>query len=43
MTERTVFVRYYTCNCEWTSKYCDEFHQAGVSIPVSVLETYRNK
>jgi hypothetical protein len=39
--EKTVTVRFYTCNCEWTSKYCDEYHTAVAHVPVSVLETYR--
>ena len=37
---KAVSVRYYTCNCEWISKYCDEFHTARALVPVAVLEKY---
>lgn len=40
--ERMVTVRYYTCSCEWTSKYCDEEHTATARVPLWVLANYTN-
>lgn len=42
MTEETRYVSWYICNCEWTSKYCDENHRAGANVPLSVLESYES-
>lgn len=46
MSEETVRVRYYDCNCAdvmWLTKYCDEHHTVSVSVPKSVLDFYKNK
>lgn len=37
----TVYVSWYTCNCDWLTKYCDDHHQAGAFIPRTILEQYR--
>lgn len=34
-------VSWYTCNCDYLSKYCDEYHQASALVPASVLEEHR--
>lgn len=34
-------VHYYTCDCDYISKYCDEYHTAYARIPKSVLDEYR--
>lgn len=41
--EETRYVPWYMCNCEWASKYCDDYHRAGARIPLSVLEQYEAK
>lgn len=33
-------VHWYTCECEYWSKYCDEHHRKFATIPVSVLNQY---
>lgn len=43
MVDKLVTVSYYTCNCDWRSKYCDENHMAFVTIPMSVLDEYKEK
>lgn len=40
-TEAKQYVTYYTCDCDFLSKYCDEHHLSGALIPVSVLDQYR--
>lgn len=42
MNEETRYVSWYICNCEWSSKYCDENHRAGANVPISVLESYES-
>lgn len=39
--EPSQYVTYYTCNCDYLSKYCDEHHLSGALVPVSILEQYR--
>jgi hypothetical protein len=41
-TERTVVATWYDCDCEWTTKFCEEDHQHSAQIPVDVLEEYEN-
>lgn len=38
--EKTVYVSWYTCNCEWTTKLCDEEHRAGARIPLSKIKEW---
>ena len=38
--EETVGVWYYDHECEWLTKYCDEFHRVYVRVPLSVLKEY---
>ena len=40
--EKTVRVTWYTCDCDWRTKYCEQAHSASADIPVRVLEEYRN-
>ena len=40
--EKSVVVRYYDCECEWRTKYCDEYHVRVVRIPLSVVREYEN-
>ena len=35
-----ITVSWYDCDCEWTTKYCDEEHRRYARVPVSVLRTY---
>lgn len=39
----TVRVSWYDCDCEWLLKYCDDYHRTYASVPVKVLEKYREK
>lgn len=34
-------VYWYTCDCEWTTKYCDEYHMAAADVPYHVLEEWK--
>lgn len=34
-------VNWYTCTCDWWTKFCDEHHRAFARVPVEVLEQYR--
>ena len=38
--EETRVVRWFMCNCDVISKYCDEYHTARARVPLSVLEHY---
>lgn len=38
--ERTVYVSWYTCDCEWTTKYCDLMHTDGARIPLSKIKEW---
>lgn len=38
--EIEVYVSWHDCDCEWASKYCDEYHSVGASVPLSVLRPY---
>lgn len=38
--EKRVYVSWFDCNCEWRSKYCDEYHKVGASVPENVLNQY---
>lgn len=40
MSTDTVTVSWYTCDCEWITKYCDEEHYATAVVPKSVLSEY---
>jgi hypothetical protein len=40
--ERLVAVMWYTCDCPWTTKFCDDFHTSRARVPVSVLEKYKS-
>ena len=33
-------VHWYTCSCQWLSKFCDEYHRASSRVPVSVLREH---
>lgn len=35
-----IAVRWYNCNCEWVSKYCDKHHTEVALIPKDVLKQY---
>lgn len=39
-SDGTITVRYYTCTCEYISKYCDEFHVATATVPRYILDKY---
>lgn len=34
-------VSWYTCDCPWATKHCDEKHRASAVIPVSVLSRWQ--
>ncbi len=36
----TVTVHFFTCDCEWATKFCDEYHTATAIIPREVVEQY---
>lgn len=38
--EKMVTVRWSTCECEWGTKYCDDFHTAGARIPLSKIKEW---
>lgn len=38
--EPTEYVTWYDHTCPWITKYCDEYHRVGASIPVAVLRQY---
>lgn len=38
--DKKVWVSWYNHNCEYISKYCDEYHRVGASVPLSVLSEY---
>lgn len=40
MSAETVAVSWYNCDCDYTSKYCDEYHKSYARIPKFVLEQY---
>lgn len=40
MASKDVWVSWYTCDCDYISKYCDDYHRVGALVPVSVLEPY---
>lgn len=35
--EKMVTVHWETCDCEWRTKYCDEFHIGVARIPLSKI------
>ena len=37
----TRVVYWYSCNCDWISKYCDEHHREVARVPLAVLNEYR--
>lgn len=41
MNDKSVAISYYTCSCDWISKYCDDYHRDTVLIPLDALEKYR--
>lgn len=40
MASKDVWVSWYTCDCDYISKYCDDYHRACALVPVSALEPY---
>ncbi len=38
---RLIRVKWYTCNCDWITNHCDEYHSASALVPAHVLEGYR--
>lgn len=41
MSTDYVNVSWYTCDCDWWTKYCDEHHRASARVPIDVLEEYK--
>lgn len=40
MRTEPILVHWYDCNCEWITKYCDEYHQKSAYIPADVVREY---
>lgn len=38
--DKNVYVSWYDCDCDYISKYCDEYHSVGASVPLWVLRPY---
>lgn len=38
--EKEVWVTWRTCDCDYTTDYCDDNHRSGARVPLSVLEQY---
>ena len=38
--DKKVYVSWYDHDCDYISKYCDEYHSVGASVPLSVLRPY---
>lgn len=36
-----VWVTWYEHDCDWISKYCDEFHAVRAKVPIAELEKWR--
>lgn len=34
-------VYWYECDCDWLTKFCDEFHRRTADIPLDVLKEYQ--
>lgn len=34
------YVSWFTCDCDWINKYCEENHRETARIPVRVLKQY---
>lgn len=39
--EPSTHVSWFTCTCEWTTKFCEENHRATARVPLAVLAHYR--
>jgi hypothetical protein len=37
VTDDLVRVFWYDCDCEWVTKYCEEFHRRSALVPRGVL------
>lgn len=40
MSNDTVRVSFTTCDCEWWTKYCDDYHTKTAYVPREVLNRY---
>jgi hypothetical protein len=40
-SEQRVTVHWYDHDCEWVTKYCDEYHAKYALVPASVLRRYQ--
>lgn len=38
-----VTVYYYDHNCNWITKYCEEYHTRSAYVPISVLNQYTKR
>lgn len=43
MTDQSIRVSWYDHDCDWITKYCDEYHTRSALVPLSVLEQYITK
>lgn len=40
MPDRNVIVHWYSCDCDYLSKYCEDNHRQVASVPEYVLTPY---
>jgi len=38
-----VVVTWFNCTCDWTTKFCEEFHSEWAVVPLWVLRDYQVK
>jgi len=38
--EKNIYVSWYEHDCDWITKYCDEYHRSSALVPASVLAQY---
>lgn len=38
--DKNVYVSWYDHDCDYISKYCEEYHEHTASVPLSVLRPY---
>lgn len=43
MSEELVSVSWYEHDCDWISKYCDDYHRVFSAVPVSILAHYKKE
>jgi hypothetical protein len=41
MVDETIYVSWYEHDCDYLTKYCDEYHKVGARIPLEILTQYK--